>query len=252
MPNRYCRDELIKIGLSMAQLPNLEIHDAPDGVVQQDAFAIQWLQDILDFWYHVCPFSVTVIKQAINCTANSDTIILPSDFILDVRNGLLVQTTPGDINSYRRKRRVPLQKFINRQLYYQGATNVNCPEFYCIVGNDGVTETQYQTMKVAPTPTINTLCYLWYYKLPAKLEANQRPQLPYDYMATEYIRIRAHEWQGLYDPGTAQKFCDKLVSWAKASGLMNEPEDDEIPFDEQVYQRHRGSQSNTYNWMGDR
>lgn len=249
MPNRYCRDELILVMLGMVQLPNLEVHDGPNGVVQQDAYAIQWLQDILDFWFHMMPFSATVKKIALTCTANNDTLIMPSDFILDVRNGLVAQTIPGDNNSYKRRFRAPLQKFINRQLDNQGAQNVKFPNWYCIVGDDGVLTTQYQTMKITPTPTIATLCQLWHYALPPRIEANQKPKFPNDYVCIEYLRIRALEWAGIYEPGTAHKFCEKIVSSMKAAGLMNEPEDDEIPMDEQVYQRSNPG-NNRNRWMG--
>lgn len=250
MPNRYVRDQLILIALAMAQLPNLEVHDAPNGVVQQNAYSIQWLQDILDFWYHMVPFSATVKKVSINCTAHSDTITMPSDFILDVRNGLLTRRVPDNSNSYERRMRMPLQKFINRQITFQGATEVNFPLYYCVAGDDGDVLTQQQTMLVTPTPTINTQCLLWYYQLPPPLEANHRPKFPNDYVCIEYLRIRAHEWQGLYEPGTAQKFCNTIVANMKANNLMNEPEDDEIPMDENVYLKRNSADMNTYRWMG--
>ena len=253
MPNRYTRDEIILVALGMAQLANLERHDAPFGVVVPEAFSLQWLQDILDFWYHIAPFSATVVKIPINCTTNSDTIILPADFILDVRNGLLVQTVPNDIRSYKRAIRVPLQKFINRQIHtQQQAGDVKYPAFYCIVGDDGVITTQYQTMLVAPTPTIATQCQLWYYQLPALLTATQKPKFPDDYACIEYIRLRALEWAGIMTPGTAKKFCTDIVAQYKAAGLLNEPEDDEIPMDEQVYRRGSSNRHAVYGWMGER
>src|SRR5437867_533641 len=113
MPNRYARDELIKIALQQVQLPNLEVHDMPDGVVLPDALCIQWLQDILDFWYHMMPFSATVDYVPLQLIAREPSVILPDDFILDVRHGLCVPTLAGDFQSYRRILRVPLQKFIN-------------------------------------------------------------------------------------------------------------------------------------------
>ncbi len=249
MPSRYTRDELILVAIQMAQLPNLENHDVPDGVVQQDAYAIQWLQDILDFWYHIMPFSATVAEVPLTCTANSDSIVLPSDFILDVRNGLEVQTVPGDVYSYQKKYRLPLQKFRNQRLHNQNAQGVKYPEYYCIVGDDGNVVTQYQTMRVTPTPQIATLCNLWYYQLPPRLEANQRPKFPDDYACKEYIRLRALEWAGINTPGIAQKFTTEIVAKYKASGLLNEPEDDEIPMDELSY-RHRGQGITPYGWMG--
>lgn len=246
MPNRYVRDELIMIALNMAQLPNLNVHDIPNGVVQQDAFAIQWLQDILDFWYHMVPFSAAVTSVPLHCTANSDSVILPSDFILDVRNGYLVQTIVGDALSLRRRIRIPLQKFINKKIGYQKAADVKFPSFYCIQDID--TATQQQLMKVTPTPNVATQGQLWYYQLPAVLSASDKPRFPNDYVCLEYIRIRALEWARVFDPGTAHKFCEKIVSGMKAAGLMNEPEDDEVPFDDLVY--NRGGLGNGYQWMG--
>lgn len=251
MPCRYTRDEIIKIAINQARLPNLEVHDCPEGVVQQDAYAIEWVQSIVDFWFHMMPFSSTVIKVDITCIAHSDSITLPTDFIIDVRNGLLVQTVLNDSNSYKRRRRLPLQKFINRQETFQGAVDVHYPLYYCIAGDNGDTQHAQQTMLITPTPTISTLCKLWYYKLPPVLDANQSPKLPSDYVAIEYVRLRALEWSGIFEPGTAQKFCDKIVSGMKAAGLMNETEDDEIPFDDEVYIR-RNTGWNNYSWMGPR
>ena len=252
MTNLYCRDEIILIGLAMAQLPNLEIHDAPDGVVQEEAYAVQWLQDILNFFYSVVPFSATAKKStSVTCTANSDTVTLPADFIVDVRNGLLVQTIPGDPTSFKRTMQVSLQKFINRQLAYQNSTNALFPYFYCVVGDDENPLTNYREMLITPTPTINTVCNLWYYYRPPRLEANHKPKFPDDYACIEYVRLRAHEWAGILQPGTAQKFCIDEVARYKAAGLLNEPEDDEIPMDTLVYRQGRNITDN-YSWMGQR
>lgn len=252
MPNRYTRDQLISIALQQVQLPNLEIHDMPDGVVRPDAFCIQWLQDILDFWHHMMPFSATVDYVPLYLLANVGTVILPDDFILDVKHGLCTPRIPSDLQTYQRLYRVPLQKFINRSLGYQKATNVKSPYYYCVIGDDGDPMSQRQTMQVAPVQTQDVSAMLWYYKLPPPLQAGQKPKFPNDYVCTEYLRIRALEWAHIYDPGTAQKFCDKIVTGMKVAGLMNEPEDDEIPFD-LLSQRQIGPELlNTYGWMGER
>lgn len=237
--NRYTRDELIFNALQQSQAVNLINNDIPGGVVANDAFSLQWLQDIIDFWYHMVPFSSTVTKVTFNLEANQQDYTLPSDFILDVRNGLVVQDT-ADSNSKARKYRVPLQKWINRDLAYQGGTDTTT-KFYTILG---------VTLKVTPIPTEDRVAWLWYYKLPAALQSNDIPAFPNDYVCIEYLRIRALEWVGRYDPGTAQKFCDKIVQGMKAAGLMNEPEDDEIPFDPLV-SVHKGYQGG-YAWMGPR
>lgn len=247
MPNRYCRDEIIRIALDMAQLPNLTVHDCPHGVVQQDAYSVQWLQDILDFWYHMVPFSASVLSASLNVTANQSYVTLPSDFILDVRNGYIVQCTVNDAASYRRTVRLPLQKFISYQLSHRNRqqTDIQYPNYYCVQGS--ATNGQ-QLLQLTPTPTISTLGTLWYYQLPAALDSNSKPKFPNDYVCLEYVRIRAREWAGVYEPGTAQKFCEKIVGGMKAAGMMNEPEDDEIPFDSLVY--GHGGFSNSYSWMG--
>lgn len=250
MPNRYTRDELIRIALSMAQLPNLDIHDIPDGVVQPDAHSIQWLQDILDFWYHMVPFSATVDSTELPMTANIATVSVPADFILDVRNGYLVQTIANDALSYRRMVRLPFQKFLTRSISSQKATNVTYPYCYTVVGEDAA---GLQTIRVAPIPTQLVNGELWYYKLPTALSSNSKPSFPNDYVCTEYIRIRALEWARVYEPGTAHKFCERIIAGMKAAGMMNEPEDDEVPLDNLSFKG--GSASNqyaTYAWMGSR
>ena len=249
MPNRYCRDELILIALNMAMLSNLTIHEAPDNIVLPTAFSIKWLQEILDFWYHMVPFSATITSATLNCTADNDTITLPSDFILDVRNGYATETIPGDSKSKGRRLRLPFQKFLNRKYFYQKQTNVLYPHYYCIVDADS---TGNQLMKVSPTPTVNVNGELWYYQLPAIMEAADKPLFPNDYVCIEYLRIRSLEWAHVYDPGTAHKFCEKIVAGMRAAGLMNEPEDDEVPFDPTTFRNTRGMGVNSYGWMGQR
>jgi hypothetical protein len=249
MPNRDCRDKLILTALDMALTPNLEIHDAPDGVVQPDAFSIAWLENIIDYWYHIVPFSTTITKVSLNATANGSTIILPADFIVDVRNGYLVQTVPNDALSYDRTRRVPLQKFITRQISFQRSINaVLFPYFYTVAQIDPTTKRQL--LSITPTPTIATQGQLWYYALPARLGADDIPPFPAARIMVEYLFIRAREWSGIMPPGSAQGYCDKLLASCKAAGLLNEPEDDEIPMDGDVY-RH-GRDMTTYSWMGPR
>lgn len=239
MPNRSCRDELIYAALEMAQVPNLKAHDMPNGVVNVNAFSITWLQDIMDFWYHICPFSSTVSKIPYNLLANTQDYSLPDDFILDVKHGLVVQNINNNSSSKQRKLRLPLQKWISRDLSYQGQTSTTC-SFYVIHANQ---------LHITPIPNENKNAWLWYYQLPAPLNSDDVPIFPNDYVIKEYLRIRALEWVGRYDPGTAQKFCDKIVVSMKANGLMNEPEDDEIELDQNFYVK--GYNPNfSYQWMG--
>jgi hypothetical protein len=251
MPNRLVRDELILTALRMAQIPNLDIEEAPNGVVLQTAKSIDWLQEVVDYWHHLVPFSATIaVDQDMSCLAGSDMIILPADFIIDVRNGYFVQTIPNDFQSFKQTRRVPVPKFMRYRLMYQKKHDVQYPYYYCVVGDDNDELSQRQTMMVCPTPTINTVAKMWYYRLPGRLAANQKPKVPTDYVCVEYLRIRMLEWAHLFEPGTAQKFCDRIVSGMRAGGLLNEPEDDAIPMDEQSFGRAANHYNSYAAWMG--
>ena len=247
MPNRHSRDKLINIALNIAQLDNLVVHDCPHGVVQSDAFSLQWLQDILDFWYHMVPFSSTVVQAQLNATANQDYIILPEDFIVDVRHGYLVETIPGDPLTMQRRLRLPFQRFLSRSIGNQRSSNGNFPTHYCVNGRNAEDR---QLLRITPTPTIATVGAIWYYQMPPLLSAGDKPAFPSDYVIVEYIRIRALEWARILEPGTAVTFCDKIIKAMKANGLMNEPEDDEISNDETRYPVTSSDGLEAYRWMG--
>lgn len=245
MPNRYCRDELLNIALDAAHLPNIDARDRPDGVILPHAHCIQWLQDIVDWWYEIVPFSTTVTTTTLNLTANTSFVALPIDFIVDVRNGYTVEAIPGDSLSYVRRVRLPFQKFLNRYLANQKATNIKLPDFYCVRGK---LNARQKLLNVTPTPTQNVNGILWYYQLPERLNAGDYPEVASDKIIIEYVRIRACEQMHIYDPGTAEKYCERLLGMIKAAGLLNEPEDDEIPLDNQAMRN--GVYGNIYNWMG--
>lgn len=247
MPNRHSRDKLINIALNIVQLDNLIVHDVPHGVVQPDAFSLQWLQDILDFWYHMVPFSATVVKVPLNATPNQDYIILPEDFIVDVRHGYLVETIVGNPHSMQRRLRLPFQRFLSRSISLQGSSNVQFPTHYCV---NGKSSNDRQLLRITPTPTIPTVGVIWYYQMPPLLRAGDKPAFPSDYVIVEYIRIRALEWARILDPGTAVSFCDRILKAMKANGLMNEPEDDEISNDETRYPTSSSDGLEAYRWMG--
>lgn len=247
MPNRHTRDKLIYTALNIAQLDNLTVHDCPHGVVQPSAFSLQWLQDILDFWYHMVPFSATVVKAQLNAVANVDYIVLPEDFILDVRHGYIVETNPGDTLSMQRRLRLTFQKFLSRSIHNQRSTDVKAPSYYCVNGRSAEDR---QLLRITPTPNIATVGSIWYYQMPALLNAGDKPAFPSDYVIVEYIRIRALEWARILDPGTAVNFCEKIVKAMRANGLMNEPEDDEITMDETRYPVYTDDGLSRNSWMG--
>jgi len=248
MVNRYCRDELILNMLLLVQNANLEHDEAPGGVVQPTAMSIQWLQDILDFCYHKSPFSSTVTHAPLSCTAQSDTITLPSDFILDVRDGYLVQSIAGDPLSLVRVFRRSFQDLLDQVLGSQRLTGSNYiyPNFYSVVERDAQ---GHQLMHVTPRPQSAVSGVLWYYQLPARLGAADKPVFPSDQVIIEYMRIRALEWMGLVDIGTSLKYEERLVAGMKSAGLLNEPERTEVPLDTLNYRR-QGWKNQPMSWIG--
>jgi hypothetical protein len=238
MPNRYQRDELIRDALDMAQVVSLKNHDCPNGVVQQNAYTINWLQDIIDFWYHMVPFSAGVTLTQLNIPALAQSIALPTNFILDVRDGYILQRSNDDVKSKRRLKRLTLQKWLSTDLYYQ--SQPACPMAYMIQGS---------TIKVTPMNDIARQAWLWYYFLPPVIQSDEVPIFPNDYVIKQYLFIRAREWSAEFEPGTAEKFANNHVKSMKASGLFNEPEDDIIPLERDY---HYSSERSTYAWMGER
>lgn len=238
MPNRYQRDELIRDALDMAQVVSLKNHDCPNGVVQQNAWSINWLQDIIDFWYHMVPFSAGVDVIPLSIPALASSIEPPSNFILDVRDGLVLRRSNENVRSKFRMKRLTLQKWLSTDLYYQDQPG--CPLAYMIQGS---------AIKITPINDVARQAWLWHYFLPPVLQSDEIPLFPNDYVIKQYLFIRAREWSTEFEPGTAEKFANAHVKSMKASGLFNEPEDDIIPIERD---RYGGADRSPYAWMGER
>src|SRR6266571_1371582 len=94
---RYTRDELLSHALDLAQSPPLDRHDRPGDVIDQNAYCISWLQSALDRCHVKFPFSadvqdvdITFINTSTDIILTSDnTKYLPTDFILDVKDGIV-------------------------------------------------------------------------------------------------------------------------------------------------------------------
>jgi hypothetical protein len=250
VPNRYCRDELILNMLLLVQNANLEQDEAPGGVVQPQAMSIQWLQDILDFCYHKSPFSSTITHVDFPCSGFSDTLILPADFILDVRDGYLVRNVASDGQSLQRVYRRAFQDFLDQRLGMQRQRirpgDYTIPQYYSVVERD---PQGHQLMQITPVPQGLVNGVLWYYQLPPRLGPSDKPVFPSDQVIIEYMRIRALEWMGLADVGTSLKYEEKLVAGMKAAGLLNEPERTQFPFDTMNY-RQGNFRGSPFAWIG--
>ncbi len=241
---RYTRDELLSQALDLAQSPPLDRHDRPGDVIDQNAFSIKWLQSGLDRVHRKFPFStdiqsvdVVISRNSSDITLLSDTTLyLPTDFILDVKDGIFYKS---GTNSIRLKRK-SFQFWLS---VYNSTLNQNTPVpgCYCIVQN---------RIKVAPVSINNVSATLWYYALPTTLQANQYPIFPDEWTLIEYVHIKAMEWNHSIEIGTGQMFLEKELARLKAAGLLNETEYDVVPIENNqvivnaaIYDRN--------SWLGD-
>lgn len=240
---RYTRDELIVQGIELSGSPTLIQHDIPNGIVDQNAFSIRWLQNAIDMCHRKYPFSSTIATAQMLLAANTDYMVLasdtskflPDDFIIDVRDGCLVQYN----NQQYRMKRLSYQYLLNYQLGTQNATTTRT---FCYSIN---------AKKIMVSPLISSplTIILHYYQLPATIQANEYPDFPDEWCLIEYVRLKALEWTRSLDLGTAERFLEDALGKFRASGLLHDSEYDVIPIENnQVY-----ADSNILNrnsWMG--
>lgn len=213
----------------MLDNPHLDTHDRQGGAFADNAISPAWLQDGLDLFISEFPYQGAVRKGVV--TIKSDgTAALPADFVLDVRNGLLLHKPP------RRCRRRGLQELINASLAVAGPSE---PRMYCWSADQ---------LLVTPAPKAAMTATLWYYSLPPVLGPATIPSFPSDWVLVEFVRLRGEEWKRAVPPMTARKYGMEECARLRANGLMGEPESDRIPFDEDTW-KPTGLQNDT-DWMG--
>lgn len=180
-------------------------------------------------FHNVFPWAGIVKSTPVTISAESTT--LPSDFIMDVRDGLLI-TTPST-----RLRRWSLPRHIQAGLSLGSSTGT--PKRYTITP---------PSLLVYPTPDVAYAGKLWYYALPTVLGPTTVPNFPSDWVLVEYVRFRGLEWGNRAPAGSAEQFAAQAVSVLRRSGLAFESEVDAIPLDADSF-RGVGGQ-NDYSWMG--
>jgi hypothetical protein len=192
----------------MINSPTFDAEDKPQGVLKPAAMSIGWLQEALDLFHHEFPFMGTMKKFPI--VLISEMLPLPADFILDVRDGLVI-----------------LEKGIVRQRDFRQMIDLwtlnprpSVPEAYII---------QPPNLSLIPTPDQPYGAILWYYALPAELQPYTVPQFPSDLILVEYVRLRANEWIRRDAPGTALAYAEVRIQPLHASGLLGEAEPSEVP-----------------------
>lgn len=218
----------------MADVPTLDKHDRPSagndhGPLVPNAHCINFLQEALDRFHTSFPWASRIATASVS-VATTGIATAPTDFILDVRNGLIVTATR------QRLVRVTYPRYLS---FITGTPTSATGLVYTVQG---------RTLKCAPAPTGTLACTLHYYALPAVLGPQGVPDFPSDWCLIEYVRLRILEWTRALPAGSAITYADKEIAKLRTSGLANEPEDDNILLDPFTYGPSAMGDRNT--WMG--
>jgi hypothetical protein len=245
--NRLARDEIIHTALDMADLPTLDIKDRPEGVLMPTAISIKWLQHALDTFHHRYPFQTDVRSAEMIMPAFAEELILrqddpslpvrhlPEDYMLDVKDGLTM--TVRD-NTGRLRRRA-FQNYLNVKLMSQHTRQPH-PVAYCIF-ND--------IIHCSPQTEESKAFVFWYYGLPAVVEAHHKLRGFDDWVAIEYVRLRALEWCRMLPPGTAKEYLNKELASLKSQGLLGDSEWEKLPLGTFIY-LDAIQDASPFSWLG--
>ena len=130
--NRLSRDNLLIQALDMADQPELDQHDRPSTTIVSTAFSINWLQRAIDELFQEFPWAGTVASVTGTVSALNTLNLAPSDFILDVRDGFLLDVS-GTTKSLIRRNFADIMQFQARN--NQGGSPVTSqPALYTFTG----------------------------------------------------------------------------------------------------------------------
>lgn len=232
--NRLSRDDILNRALDRADSPTLDQKDRPSSpTIAAGALSLQFLQEGLDYFHKLWPFSADITSVAVSIAENDTTITVPSDFILDYKNGIILDDDAG------RLRRKSLSKILGVPVGSSSSPNRGTPAWYAIRGT---------TIEFRPKANKAFTGNLWYYKLPALLTSNDVPVFPDDHILVEWVFLKAQEWHHVIPSGTALAFANKVIGDLQKSGLMNESEEQQIELDPDIFGEQGVSGRNT--WMG--
>ncbi len=245
--SRYVRDEIISQGLELASSPTLSNHDMPLGVIDPNAYSIKWLQNALDMFYRKYPFASTVQKVNMTIQAGVEDLVvtsdttryLPTDFIIDCRDGLLASFGDGGNLQQYRLQKQSFQYWLDQTLNVQ-RISTNRAGFYTIIN---------RRIKITPNVIENTAAGLWYYALPVAVGPLDQPDFPDEWTLIEFLRLKALEWSRAVEPGIAQVYMTKELSRFQSAGLLQDSEYESVPIrNNQVFNDQTYIQRNS--WMG--
>lgn len=240
--NRLTRDELLTRALDLIDSAALDQKDRPFGsTIQPQALTIGFLQDGLDFFHRKFPWTGLIKMQSVTFTAGTNLYALPTDYTLDLMNGVRIMQANTSGNPVKRRL---LRKSLTWMLGRDSTTDaIGTPQCYCITGTN---------LRIYPYPDKTySGGEFWYYALPDKMDADTKPTFPDDWTLIEYVRLRGREWTNEAPPGTAIEFCNTVVSQLQAAGLGNEGENDALELDRGFFHETGAESSHhRWSWMG--
>lgn len=235
MPSRLDRDQIIHRSLDLIDSPALDAKDRPNGVLQPNAFTIDWLQNGIDLFHEKWPAAADVTTTAISFVAGTATYALPTTLIQDYKDGLVILDANG--NLIRRMKRRGLSWYLGRN-----PGDTGCPAIYVLRGSMAS-----RTALVYPKPDKAYSGTLYYYSLPTTLGPKTIPTFPGDWALVEYVRLRGSEWLDSAPPGTSLSYVNSVIADLARAGIGNEVEEDQIPLDSDYF---GNKDVDPNSWMG--
>lgn len=215
--NRLQRDQIINRALDLADSSVLDAKDRPsDPTIAAGALSVEWLQEAIDLFSKRFPWSLNITDLPITIAENDTTISLPSDFILDYKNGIVLAEDAGRV--YRRS----LNSVLNAPVGTSASPNRGTPQIYAVQGTN---------IKFAPKAIKEFSATLHYYSLPTALTTSEIPSFPDDYILVHYVWIKAQEWHRIVPIGSALKYAEDRIKDLQKAGLGLEAESTEIELD---------------------
>ncbi len=219
--NRLTRDQIINRALDLADSPVLDAKDRPSSpTIESGALSITWLQEALDLFAKRFPFSLNLAEASISIAENDTSFSVPSDFILDYRNGVILA------EDARRLVRRSLNVILNQLVGTSTSPVRGVPDMYAVRGT---------TIKFMPKAQKAYSATLHYYSLPAEIDSGDTPFFPDDYILTHYVWIKAQEWHRVVPIGTALQYSEDRIKDLQKAGIGLESEPTEVELDRRTF-----------------
>lgn len=215
--NRLQRDQIINRALDLADSSVLDAKDRPSSpTIVAGALSVEWLQEAIDLFAKRFPFSLNLTTSALTIAENDTTITVPSDFVLDYKNGIVLADDLG------RLLRKSLNFILNQLVGTTTSPVRGTPAFYAVKGS---------TIQFTPKADKAFTATLHYYQLPSALTTAEVPFFPDDYILVHYVWIKAQEWHRVVPIGAALQYAEDRIKDLQKAGIGGEAEPTTIELD---------------------